>query len=289
MERWEREYFYEIDLSGRLLHDGTVLGEEGFLRFFYKHLRGNDTTAHVEYPFVSPCGREMNFVRAADTPIVFSNRTEGRLTGYGGIAVPFEPALLRFGENSALYHPAPVGGYGRIRADLLLELGRNIEPWGPYFAWRQGERLTVIEPRNEPPNVRVLRPRTDHQCFGCSLENTSGFALSFLFYPDDFHVESWWTAPAALQGAPGIVHGGFTSLLLDETMAKTLTGRDIKGYTARIEVNFRKPCPVNHPLAMSAHFKGKSGRKMEVTGEIRSAVDGSIFSEANALFVEREI
>lgn len=288
VQPWDREYFYEIDLSGRLLHDGTVLTEEKFLRFFMKQLRANDTGMHSEYPFISPCGREMNFVHCSDTPIVYSALVGDKLTAHGGITSSFDPASLRFGENSALYHPAPVGDYGRIRADLLLEFGRRIEPWGPYYAWRDGHRFTVIEPIQGPEKIQLLRPRSDHMCFGCSAENPSGFALSFLFHSDDLRVESWWTAPPSLQGAPGILHGGFTSLLLDETMAKTLTGQNLKGYTAHLEVNFRKPCPVNHPLALTAKFESRSGRKFEVSGTVRSAADGEIFSEGTALFVERK-
>lgn len=40
-----------------------------FLDFFFSQVRRNDTGLHPTYPFVSPCGREMNYILPADMPI----------------------------------------------------------------------------------------------------------------------------------------------------------------------------------------------------------------------------
>ena len=50
----------------------TALKDHKFLNFFFRQLRNNDVSKYNEYPFISPCGNEMNFVKChSTTPIVF--------------------------------------------------------------------------------------------------------------------------------------------------------------------------------------------------------------------------
>jgi hypothetical protein len=78
----DRQYFYNVDLQGRLFLEETMpkniatsLKSAKFLDFFFKQLRPNprDGLFADEYPFISPCGKEMNFVRPFErrSPIVF--------------------------------------------------------------------------------------------------------------------------------------------------------------------------------------------------------------------------
>jgi hypothetical protein len=72
-----RTYFYYVDLHGRLyLHDtkprtiATCLKDQKFLDFFWKRLLQNkgQVVPPSSFPYVSPCGSELNFVQCADTP-----------------------------------------------------------------------------------------------------------------------------------------------------------------------------------------------------------------------------
>lgn len=85
----KRQYFYHVDLLGRLfLEDAvpknvtTCLKSEKFLNFFFSRLRANNTGLHEEYPLVSPCGREMNFIKAEDTGIVFTHVSQAHALEY---------------------------------------------------------------------------------------------------------------------------------------------------------------------------------------------------------------
>lgn len=60
----------QIDEQGRLFGEEarvrnrfTSLKDERFLNFFFRNLRDNDTEQHNDYPFVSPCGKELNYVK----------------------------------------------------------------------------------------------------------------------------------------------------------------------------------------------------------------------------------
>ncbi len=72
-----RTYFYFVDTHGRLyLHDtkprtvATCLKDSKFLDFFWKRLQINTSqlVPSSAFPYVSPCGSELNFVQCADTP-----------------------------------------------------------------------------------------------------------------------------------------------------------------------------------------------------------------------------
>eukprot|EP00049_Salpingoeca_infusionum_P012329 m.224930 g.224930 ORF g.224930 m.224930 type:complete len:316 (-) comp15155_c0_seq4:2620-3567(-) len=75
--RGRREYFYYIDHNGFLFLDDvricnftSCFKDREFLDFFFNRLRKNDAERHEElFPWISRCGRELNFLRCDDTPI----------------------------------------------------------------------------------------------------------------------------------------------------------------------------------------------------------------------------
>ncbi|MCE9597804.1 MAG: DUF4505 family protein [Spirochaetia bacterium] len=298
-----REYFYTIDQQGRLLHDATELSDPGFLDFFYTRLKPNDTGLHPEFPFLSPCGGELNFVRTTGQgPIVFQKKQDGRLYYAPGLSVVFEPGKLRIagkpgattgstGTSSvdALIHPAPVGTWGSFRKDVTLELGQAIESFGPYFAYREvredsRDRLHVIEPLESDPNIDVFRPEAEAVCFGCGAGNNPGIALPFLFFKDSGEARSWFTPPIWMAGHPQFMHGGFISLLLDEVMAKALRGHGLKGFTANLNVDFKSPCKIGTVLELKAVMVRQERRKIFLQGEILND-QGAVLARSEGLFV----
>lgn len=163
-----REYFYYVDHQGQLFLDDskmknfiTCFKDLQFLVTFFSRLRPNRSGRYeASFPFLSLCGRERNFLRCEDRPVVFthllaSNSGPSRLSyccgGGEALTVPFEPArLLPLAANGRLYHPAPerVGGVGLVRSALAFELSACFE-YGPgspalpsHVRW-QGSRLAL--------------------------------------------------------------------------------------------------------------------------------------------------
>jgi len=125
-------YFYTIDLQGRLyLEDTTLkniatsLKDTRFLNFFFSRIRHVDALKDggvihkilscdadsmvdiimKDYPFVSPCGKELNFIRPADTPIVFHDLQQGNLFFGGSLSQPYNPQQLAISKKTRrLYH-----------------------------------------------------------------------------------------------------------------------------------------------------------------------------------------
>ena len=170
----ERRYYYYVDLQGRLFLDGcdpkniaTSLKDGRFLDFFFTRLRARDATTPPRrerarssgssvrggiapdfapsFAFISPCGREHNFVRAADTPIVFHSLvraiapTGGPPCGsapdtllYGhSLAQPFAPKHLRVCATSGrIYHALERASHGvpyaLLRSHVALSLAEKL-------------------------------------------------------------------------------------------------------------------------------------------------------------------
>lgn len=287
----ERSYFYTIDTRGRVWHDGTEIADARFLSIFYRLMTTNTSNDHTDYPYLSPCGRERNFVRADDTPIVFHTMRDGRLFYAPGLSVDFRPETLHFSPDGVLYHEAPVGGMGRLDAALALELGTSIVPWGPYFAYERDGRATIIEPLQPQERCRVIRPRADNRCFGCGEAHPFGPALSFLHDTGDGSVRTWFTPDIRMQGGTGWMHGGFTALLLDEIMGKTLSANDMGGApTARLEVNYRRPARIGVRMELIGRLEEHGGRKYTLVGELREA-DGErlLLAEGRGLFIRPKV
>lgn len=141
-----REYFYFINHEGMLFLDDarmknftSCFKDKKFLEFFFKHLKINDTNRYIsDFPYISLCGRERNFVRCDDVPIVFTHilpqkESEKELLtyAYGGelLTVDFEPGKIHMARSGKVYHPAPerYGSIGLVRSKLAIELSKHFE------------------------------------------------------------------------------------------------------------------------------------------------------------------
>lgn len=133
--------------------------EKKFLHFFFTRVRLNSTNRYREdFPFISPCGRERNFIRCDDLPIVYTHiirDASGLLASnipsyiyvlifdflpgkeklsyaHAGdlLTVDFEPDKIYMApETGRVYHPAweRVGKIGLIRSKLAIEISKHFE------------------------------------------------------------------------------------------------------------------------------------------------------------------
>lgn len=286
----ERYYFYDIDTRGNLIHDNSIIDDVGYIDYFFKNLKPNDTGEYSEYPFISLCRREKNYVRAADTPIVFKRLNENRLEYGNSLSVEFSRENLRFSSDGVLYHVAPVGGIGRLSTQVVMELSKWIQPFGDYFSFQaQNDKYNwVIDPTISFTNRKILRPRAGNRCVGCGQDSPNGLHLSFLFDSEQGTAETWFVPDERLEGSLGIMHGGFVSLLLDEVMGKVLSGMAVKAPTANLNVQFRKPVPIGKRLHLHGKLISVHGRKHFVKGEIYNE-GAQLLAEAEGLFIKIQI
>ena len=90
----------------------------------------------------------------------------------------------------------------------------------------------------------------------------------------------------AYEGPPGYVHGGMSSLLMDQLLGAAAMAAGKWGMTARLELDYRRPVPLATPLVLRAEVAEESGRKTVITGTIGLAEGaGQILVEARGVFV----
>ncbi|WP_100499943.1 PaaI family thioesterase [Geodermatophilus chilensis] len=90
----------------------------------------------------------------------------------------------------------------------------------------------------------------------------------------------------AYEGPPGYVHGGMSSLLMDQLLGSAAIAAGLWGMTVRLEVDYRQPVPLSTPLTMQAQVTEAAGRKCVVTGTIATAAaPDRTLVEARGVFV----
>ncbi|XP_038069896.1 UPF0598 protein CG30010-like [Patiria miniata] len=148
-----REYFYFIDHQGQLFLDDTKVKnfitcfkDKKFLSFFFKRLKLNNMERYAaDFPYLSPCGAERNFIRCDDQPIVFTkilppgddlatseDTPSDRLVCNfaDSFTVQFEPEkVCMLPKSGRIYHPAPkkTGGVGLIKSSVAIEISPFFE------------------------------------------------------------------------------------------------------------------------------------------------------------------
>jgi len=158
-----REYFFYVDHHGRLFQDDSrmfhwtaALKEEKLLFNFFKRLKFNKTDRYPEFRFISLCGKERNFVRCDDRPIVFHNSkilptpsgdSWHLLHNHAGekLAVLFQPQLISMVPSTGrVYHPGPKGSGGiGLVADRLSIL------------WTEEKRFVFGNGEDLPPTAFI--------------------------------------------------------------------------------------------------------------------------------------
>ena len=128
----------------------------------------------------------------------------------------------------------------------------------------------------------VERQPDSSMCFVCGRDNPIGLHLTF--YVGDGKVTTTFTPRPEHQGWPGVMHGGITSTILDETVGRTAFLVDMWAVTGRMEVRFRRPIPIGQPFTVTAEIVRVRSRALEARGEIRLA-DGTVAAEAQATYI----
>uniref|UniRef100_A0A1B0GK05 Uncharacterized protein n=1 Tax=Lutzomyia longipalpis TaxID=7200 RepID=A0A1B0GK05_LUTLO len=122
--------------DARMKNFTSCFKDKKFLHFFFTRVRLNNTDRYSgSFPYLSPCGRERNFIRCDDLPIVYTHTMEdGMKLSYNHagdlLTVPFQPdKIFMSPDTGRVYHPAieRYGSIGLIRSKLAIEFGKNFD------------------------------------------------------------------------------------------------------------------------------------------------------------------
>lgn len=131
-------YYLQLFLDDTKIKNFTCCyKEKKFLHFFVSRIRPNDLhpSRYPDFPYLSPCGRERNFIRCDDRPIVYTELcpSQNQLFYNGAgvlLAVEFHPQLLSMKpETGRVYYPAPNDqlGLGLVKSSLAIEFSKYFQ------------------------------------------------------------------------------------------------------------------------------------------------------------------
>ncbi|SEP26548.1 PaaI family thioesterase [Trujillonella endophytica] len=90
----------------------------------------------------------------------------------------------------------------------------------------------------------------------------------------------------AYEGPPGYLHGGMSGLVMDQVLGGAAIHAGLWGMTARLELDYRGPVPLDTPVVLAARVGESAGRKTIVTGSIAlAATPDRPLVEARGVFV----
>ncbi len=90
--------------------------------------------------------------------------------------------------------------------------------------------------------------------------------------------------PAAYEGPPGYVHGGWIALTFDEVLGIANINAGHPGMTGRLTVRYLKPTPLHQPVEIRGWTERVEGRR--ITARAEMYVDGVKTAEAEGLFID---
>lgn len=85
-------------------------------------------------------------------------------------------------------------------------------------------------------------------------------------------------------GGAGFAHGGVIAILLDEAMGKISKLTDERAVTAELNIEYRKPVPVDAEIAVSGWQENEKGRNRFRIGEIHD-LQGNLLARGRGRFV----
>ncbi len=136
------------------------------------------------------------------------------------------------------------------------------------------------------PAPGTVLPSHYRFCYGCGADHPAGLHLR-VTVGEGCTVSGEFVVDVNHQGAPGLAHGGLLAAAFDETLGALNWILLRPAVTGRLEVDFRRPVPVDSRLHLAARVTGVAGRKVYCAGEARlDAPDGPLASTAAGLFVQ---
>jgi acyl-coenzyme A thioesterase PaaI-like protein len=117
-------------------------------------------------------------------------------------------------------------------------------------------------------NAAYQRQPNSLHCFVCGLESAVGLRIHFT--DNGREVRAEYTVNQVYQGYPGVVHGGIVAAMLDEAGGRAVMIGSPNRFmmTAKLEIRYRQPIPVETPLLLRGYVVRDRGRLAEVHSEI---------------------
>jgi acyl-coenzyme A thioesterase PaaI-like protein len=120
------------------------------------------------------------------------------------------------------------------------------------------------------------------ETFVSGSQNDYGMKLSPIL--NNSKIVSIYNFESRFQGGPGLVHGGILSAALDDLMGYACVIHDRSCVTAKLEINYIKPVPVEKEFLLEAWVTNIEDKKLYLESSISS--DNEVHIEGSGLFID---
>ena len=127
-------------------------------------------------------------------------------------------------------------------------------------------------------------------CLVCGVENAFGLKTKF-YELENKEIVAFFTPHDKLQSYPGVLHGGISATILDETIGRAIMahyGQGSFGVTIELKLKYRKPVPLDVELKVVGRITNDKGRIFEGTGELLLP-NGDVAVSAEGRYMKRDI
>lgn len=127
-------------------------------------------------------------------------------------------------------------------------------------------------------------------CLVCGIENDFGLKTKF-YETENKELIGIFTPHDKLQSYPGVLHGGISATILDETIGRAIMmygGQSTFGVTIELNVKYKKPVPLGVELKVIGRITQDKGRIFEGTGELLLP-SGEVAVSAEGRYMKRSI
>ncbi|ATB70022.1 PaaI family thioesterase [Sulfurospirillum diekertiae] len=127
-------------------------------------------------------------------------------------------------------------------------------------------------------------------CLVCGIENPFGLKTKF-YELENKEIVAYFTPHTYLQSYPGILHGGISATILDETIGRAIMahyGQKSFGVTIELNLKYKKPVPLDVELKVVGRMTSDKGRIFEGTGEL-ILPSGEVAVTASGRYMKRDV
>jgi uncharacterized protein (TIGR00369 family) len=133
-------------------------------------------------------------------------------------------------------------------------------------------------------HILKLEPKETNHCFGCGAANPAGMKLTFDLDFDARRTRGSFILGPNYAGGGGFAHGGIIAVVLDEAMGKLSRLGGESAVTAEMNVEYRKPVPVDKPILVEGWQEEEKGKNRFRVAEIRDS-QGNLLARGKGRFV----
>ena len=162
-------------------------------------------------------------------------------------------------------------------AQRLAELASQVETLNDQLSAHQGEKIMPYFNMEFGEELREALP------YGPATGRYNAYSPDMQVSVQNERVVSDICFGKRHEGPPNSVHGGVTSLVFDQLLAFACLRNGTPGYTASLQVSYRRPVPLHKELRFDTWLEDIGERKIIARGECR---DGNeLLASSEGLFI----